>query len=77
MATATKEKKTGRRIFKKSYAQLIREKKKVEGALQALVAGQKSTFWAGPKALLDMAQLKIRGGPHDLSSKLRDYLYDL
>ncbi len=77
MAVETKETKMARHIFKKSYEQLVREKKRVEGALQSLVGRQKSTFFTGREALLDMAQLKIKGGPHDLSSRLRDYLYDL
>ena len=76
MAIETKVK-TGQRIFKKSYERLVREKKRVEGALQSLVAGQKGSFFAGKEALLDMARLKIKGGPHDLSGRLRNYLYDL
>lgn len=76
MAIETKIK-TRQRVFKKNYEQLVREKKRVEGALQSLVVEQRGDFFAGKEALLDMARLKIKGGPHDLSSRLRDYLYGL
>lgn len=77
MTAETKEKKIRERVFKKSYGRLVREKERVEGALQSLVTRQKDAFFAGREALLDMTSLKIKGGPHDLSGRLRDYLYGL
>ena len=76
MATATKTK-TRQRIFQKSYERLVRDKKRVDGALQLLIAKQRDSLYAGREALLSMARLKIKGGPHDLSGRLRDYLYGL
>lgn len=77
MNTTTKEKKAGARVLRRSYARLIQQKEKIDKALRLLVGKESSSLYAGREALLDMSLLKIKGGPHDLSGRLRDYLYGL
>ncbi len=55
-----------RQIWGKSAAQMIRE------ALESYLAGSQGE---GKNDLLKLADLKLSGGPKDLSSKIDDYLY--
>lgn len=77
MVTETREKKRGRHSFRKRYAYLLRERKKVEEALQMIAVKQKGAFSAGRGALLDLANLHLKGGPRNLSGRLRNYLHNL
>lgn len=63
-----------RLLFPKEYRELLGEKAHVEKELRWFLANQ---FWAlgNLEVLKDVAELGIRGGAKDLSSKLDNYLY--
>jgi predicted CopG family antitoxin len=61
-------------IPKKEYKELAQGKKQLSEVLRLLLAKE---IRAMPKKndLLDLAKLKLRGGPKNLSSRLDFYLY--
>ncbi len=57
------------------YKNLIEEKNKIERNLRLLLIKKIKKVAFKGNDLLDLAKLKIKGGPKDLSQKLDSYLY--
>ena len=62
-------------IYKNKYNSLLNIKKRADESVRKFLAKRNSFIVAPMKGILDLANLKITGGPKDLSSKMDDYLY--
>jgi hypothetical protein len=60
-------------ISQKEYKDLLRLKKKLDFILKNIVIKDRKEMTAWD--LLDLAKLKIKGGPKDLSERAKFYIY--
>jgi hypothetical protein len=60
-------------ISQKEYKDLLRLKKKLDFILKNVEIKNRKEITAGN--LLDLAKLKIKGGPKDLSERAKFYIY--
>lgn len=61
-------------IQKKEYRDLLRKKERVNKELRLFFLN-KPTVFEDSNDLLNVAKLKIQGGPKDISANLDNYLY--